>query len=405
MIPAFLRRSKVDRDRSRDRSSNVADSLDLNIGRVGSEGGLDSVGNFGTNGGVETDNGSENGSENVVVGNTARGGGLGSPGRSISGSRNDSIPLNRRNERDQIIHDRRVQPSRPIPRSNSEDTLVESVDFEQMSLFTLGSQETAVTAPIKVFNLPISNFNQVKEFQIISTYLLPGVCIFKSKDHLQEYLTDQQSILPYLHLNTAWQSIFKKNSPIITIYKFTPQKTILCQVYNKILTNWISYYKIVFADDTPDIYLLNNNSYNPTVDFEVENTKFRISGIKGNSSMFGNNTLMKLYLMKPQAELLTNDMKLHGGKLILTNKLSTLINKQQRQQIQNMINVDLPAINLPLATFIESSEKLMGKFTKNGIIKMVTNNDEDYELILISILLILREQETKKFKGNIPNVN
>lgn len=322
-------------------------------------------------------------------------------------SRNTNILPDRSNLQPQNLTPR----NRPvIPRTNSEETLVESDNSELLSLLTFSSDETAVLPTIEIFNRPISTYNQVKEFQIVSGYLQQGISIFKSKEHLNQYLLDQQSVVPYLQLNTSWQSIFKINSPIITLYKFSPHKQIFCQVYNKVISNWISYYRIKFNDDSlSDIYLLNNNSYNPTVDLEIENTKFRINGIKGNASMFGNNTFIKLYLMKPQSELLTNDLEVVNGKLILSNKLATLINKQDRQQIQNLINLDLPAINLPISTFIESNDKLCGKFHRNGIIKMFSNDDENYELILISILLILREQENKKYKGNnvqnVANVN
>lgn len=273
-----------------------------------------------------------------------------------------------------------------LTRTTLEETLVN----EDAELLSLNSEETAVSS-ITLFDLPLSSY-KLTDF-IISSSLLNGTSLFSSEAHLNAHHTSQTD--PILQLTTNWQ-IFKKNSPIILIYTFP--KTIFCQVYYKIVSVYISYYKLTFSDPTlPDIYLLNNNSYTPTVDTEFLNSKFRIKGIKGTT--FGNERFIKLYLMNKNSQLLSNDLEISKNKLTLSNTLSIELNKQNRQTIKEFIDKDFPVVNLPIATFIDVNEKV-GKFNQNGVIKLFSSGDTKKDLVLASILLILREQEQKKSKGS-----
>jgi len=290
-----------------------------------------------------------------------------------------------------------------LVRSNSEETLIDGDNSELVSLFTTNSEETLGVANIKIFGKPLSSYNQVKEFPIITGFLLQGTSIFESAESFKQHVIDPVKVNPFLHISPTWGSIFKKNAPYITIYTFEPQKTIFCQVYFKVISNWISYYRLSFtAEGIDDVILLNNNSYDPTVDFEYNGTKFRITGITGTTSTFGGNGLIKIFVMYPTSELLSNDMTMdESAKPQLKSKLSLLIEKRDRQSIHKLIEHDKPAVALPIATFIDvGSEKVLAKYVKSGVVKMFTNNDHTFETIMSSILLVLREQESRKFRGN-----
>jgi hypothetical protein len=294
--------------------------------------------------------------------------------------------------------------SRPptLVRSNSEETLIDGDNSELVSLFTANSEETLGVANIKILGNPLSSYNQVKEVPVITGFLLQGTSIFESADSFKLHVSDPNKVNPVLHISPTWGSIFKKNAPYITLYTFEPQKTVFCQVYFKVISNWISYYRLNFTDDgIDDVILLNNNSYDPTVDFEYNDTKFRITGITGTTSTFGGNGLIKMFVMNPTSELLSNDMTVDESmKPQLRSKLSDLIDKRDRQSIHKLIENDRPAVGLPLATFIDVSEKMLAKYVKSGVIKMFTNNDPRFEKLICSILLVLREQEIRKFRGN-----
>ena len=89
-----------------------------------------------------------------------------------------------------------------------------------------------------------------------------------------------------------------------------------------------------------------------------------------------------------------------------SNKLYNSLKFQKKATLTKLMNEGKTLINTPLATFVDDGdEKFKGlNLFKNGTIKIfeTTNDNENNTntLIMTSILLVLREQEFRKFRGN-----
>ncbi|KAK6458243.1 uncharacterized protein RJT20DRAFT_133683 [Scheffersomyces xylosifermentans] len=335
------------------------------------------------------------------------------------------------------IHNSGANPSRLV-RSNSDQTLSTLVESSESSLsrnegndsatgndvsdlasvFTSGSEETLTNHPVNLMGRSITAYSWMKQIPIVSTFLHSGVLVFKSANSFEKYqMGEKDDTFPILQTVSSKLSIFKKSSPIMTIlrYKSSVEKYEFCKVYFKIYSTHINYYvlKFNYGDDVPEetVILLNNNSNKPTVDFEYLNSKFRIVGVTGTSSTFGTNGLIKIFVMKEKADLLTRDVTVinpndHNKtkiKIGESNSLYKVIERQEKSNINERIDSEQPLVNIPLGCFVdEGNIKLEKNFMKNGTIKLFDYQVEHSEesLKMICILLVLREQEYRKYKGD-----
>ncbi|KAG7665592.1 uncharacterized protein J8A68_000798 [[Candida] subhashii] len=298
---------------------------------------------------------------------------------------------------------------------------------DQISLFTTQSEETLTNNPqIKIMNHPLSQFTTIREIPIISTFLHPGVSLYKSAESFE------RNELPILiRVPTKKLSLFRLGLgvPFLNIHRYNAdkQRVEFCRAWFKIYSTNITYYILEFPGlkggdgNGMKVYLINNNSHKPTVDFEYLDSQFRVLGVTGTTSTFGTNGLIRMYVMKSSENLLTHEVSIKPGsgsggnnnnKLNIDNKLSRIINKQDRYAINEMIGNETPLIRLPLATYVDMGNvKIKKNFIKNGVIKLFDydehgarggsdDNISEECLILCCVMLVLREQEYRKYKGD-----
>ncbi|CUM45247.1 uncharacterized protein AC631_02524 [Debaryomyces fabryi] len=320
-------------------------------------------------------------------------------------------------------------------RANSYDLYSRSGEISDLSsLFTSGSEET-VTNNLKILGYPITSYTTVRELPIVSTFLQPGVLIFSSLKSLDIYsqknLSPEETKLyhsqglgiPLLQTSTSMLSIFKINSPFLIIYKYNKanEKSVFCKVYFRILTNNVTCYILIFQLDNGELktVVLMNNGVKPSVDVVYENTKIRITGVTGTTSTFANG-FMQLYILQNSSPSLCDDMTIQNTLESINSSIknvkvnvsdsnelySSLKCHQRKATLTRLMNEGKALINTPLATFVDNGdEKFKGlNLFKNGTIKIfeTTNDNENNNnmLIMTSILLVLREQEFRKFRGN-----
>ncbi|CAN3369494.1 hypothetical protein DICA3_F25752 [Diutina catenulata] len=256
-------------------------------------------------------------------------------------------------------------------------------DADAASVFTAGSEDTLVDQ-VKVCGVAASQFSTVRMCPIVSQRLHQGAFVFESADAAK---ADEN----YLML-TKWGSLFKP----IYMSLVLPSRQVYCRVYHKTVSVHLGYYRLEFADD--DLYLLCNNSYTPTVDFTLRGTQMRVMGLAGAS--IGGRSLLQMFVLKPGARALA--CVVSNKKAVLQeNELYEAIERQDRLAVATMIDSDRPLIHVPVAAMVEEQGKL-GKFLKHGHLKLFSCGDRELELRMMAVLMVLREQENRKFRGSNP---
>lgn len=279
-------------------------------------------------------------------------------------------------------------------------------DSDIVSLFTTTSEETKINEPITIFHNPLSSYNVLKEMPVVSTFLHSGVYVFVSMEALNNYQKesqransagDKRTVYPLLQTSTSVLSIFKINSPFIVIHRYNAQgeKVEYCKVYFKVRSSQISYYLMKFniEGNIHTVTLMNNNSHKPTVDLVHKETKLRISGISGTASTFGGAGDFKMHVLRSEAKVLDSSDD--------EESLATAIEHQNRALIQKYLNVP-PLINIPIAHYIEDGGvRQRNKFNKIGTLRVFERGESsDDTLMMVCIMLVMREQESRKNKGN-----
>ena len=291
-------------------------------------------------------------------------------------------------------------------------------------LISLISQETLINTSIQIMNRNISQFYKHYELPLILSYLHTGVSLYLS---LQDLLDNKPPILTrtlsMMNFNNLLRRPFR-NSSFLTIHKhdYMNNKFEFCHVDFKIHSNHITYYILKFPTLDQTVYLINNNSSKPTVDFEYKKTCFRITGVTGTTSVIGVSPEIKLYVMNPNSKnLLTyNTTVSNGKKLQINNSLSKLVNSQDQPRINEMLKNEKPVISIPMGRYLDqgdvklkldsnSATKSKLNIIKHGVIRLFDYQDEvgdtgnnvvsDDMLVLCCVLLVLREQEYRKFKS------
>ncbi|KAI5969822.1 hypothetical protein CANMA_001112 [Candida margitis] len=327
-------------------------------------------------------------------------------------------------------------------------------DFDSSSdLISFMSQDTLIQPQMKVLNHAVTEFRFIKEIPILSCFLQTGVHLYPSWSAISR----NQPILtrPSKFIN----NIFKLNSPFLVIESYTnsanpkllksqtspptsSSRQVFCRVDFKIQSTRITYYVLTFPTLDKSIYLINNNSHAPSVDFELNGSYFRVLGITGTTSALGTSGLIKLYVMENSPDLLTYDTQIDYKKKKLTfgkdNELNRLINSQNRAAINESMQRAKKLFNMPVAQFMDHGDVKIkidhngveasgqhqhqksqqqhhhhhssgNSFVKHGIIKMFDyvggigdqQDEMSQEMMMICcVLLVLREQEYRKYKGD-----
>ncbi|CAK7892982.1 hypothetical protein CAAN1_01S12596 [[Candida] anglica] len=358
---------------------------------------------------------------------------------------------NRTNQRGEAPPITNTQLIPTLRRRNSDITLNTLVDdsttnnSDLISLITNESEETVLNDDIRIFQCPISTYTKRLELPVVSNFLSPGVMVFASNESLSAYqkeMNHKETVKsdggiepttlaqPILYTSTSVWSIFKKNSPFMEIHQnISGIRHEFCKVYFRILATNLTCYILNFKFEgsglTKTVILLNNNSCRPSVDFIYQGSKVRITGITGATSTFGTG-FIKSFILDDDTPHLAHDLDINikGGKsdpikeenLIKNMKISTssgnqlanlLIGGKSNSVIfRNMMN-GKNLINTPFATYLDNGDKrIMGtKLNRHGTIGCFESPESskpisENSLVITCIILVLREQEYRKNKGN-----
>ncbi|KAI5964479.1 hypothetical protein KGF57_000971 [Candida theae] len=352
---------------------------------------------------------------------------------------------------------------------NDADGANDTDDFDSLSdLVSQFSQDTLIQPQLKILNHAISEFRFVKEIPILSNYLQTGVHLYPSWSATSR---NQPILTRPLRFMT---NIFKLNSPFLVIESYTKSKDMIlsggdlqsptttkqvyCKVDFKIQSTRITYYVLTFPSLHKHIYLINNNSHSPSVDFELDGTHFRATGVTGTTSALGTSGLIKLYVMENSPDMLTFDTTIDYKRKKLkfgqgNDTFYRLIEGQNRAAIDESMRRAKKLIGMPVAQYLDQGDvkikignsssgvggggnsssgssngsestsqhsgphsggKSVNNFVKHGIIKMFdyvggggvgNDNDDEDEMseemkMICCVLLVLREQEYRKYKGD-----
>lgn len=309
---------------------------------------------------------------------------------------------------------------------DSAETLAESVRRDQdpvsrgldtESLVTFNSMETLTN---HIFNVgcPVSNYRLINA-PIASSVLSPDIHVFRDQDHLNQYLDSESLILPVLSTSSSFLNYFKFKAPFLSIHKYDSNgnKIEFCRSYFKLLKTNLSCYILIFDFGSNDkrVCLLLNNEFKPHVDLVWESTKLRITGTSGASSTFGNG-LIKVFALTGnyntladgiQVNFKTDISKVQSPKdisIILPddNELINNTVSQNKTFITKNLENSSTLINVPVGMFTNDNSKRK-KHVMNGSLKVLDRPGDSISsngLVIMSILLVLREQETRKNRGN-----
>lgn len=298
-----------------------------------------------------------------------------------------------------------------LSRIDSSETLIND---DSQSLITSTSGQTATN---ELFQQSIDSYKQHR-LSIVSPFLQSDSLVFKNPNDLNQYLYEKDSheeSFPLLQTSSSIINYFKPNSPFLIINRFQSQhqKYEFCRVYFKKLEKNLTCYTLIFnIDNENKVLVLLNNELIPSVDFFWENVNFRTVGTTGATSTFGNG-LIKLYLVQNDYNLLSDDvvidydspvsMKAVKIKLPVDNELINNLTRTNKPFVQSNLTDTKLLFNLPYAIFMDTHERLnKTKFNKSGEIRLFDYDDNisEHGLIMLCVLLTLREQESRKNKGN-----
>lgn len=267
--------------------------------------------------------------------------------------------------------------SSPSPPNNDDVT-------DLALVFTAGSDDTLVDQVV-VFDIPVLRFNRIKLCPIVSQRLQGGAYLYPL----------DQAVLngdPYI-VHTKWGLIFKPGFMLMVF----PDKLVACKVYFKLVSVWMLYYRLEFSGGD-DVYLYCNSSNTATVDFVIRGTKLRVMGLAGGS--LGSRGRLRVMILRPQSPTLDAEI-VDKRPQFIRNEFYEAVASQNRVKIAECVAHGAPLVNVPVATFIDDDGKL-GKFIRHGYVKVFSCGDDELERQLMAALLVIREQENRKFRGNNP---
>lgn len=307
-----------------------------------------------------------------------------------------------------------------LSRTRSEETLQTLVNeshdsvLDASDLLLVFSERTLSSAHHVVFGLPISSYTRLRELPLVSNFMHPGISLYRLAADAKN-----KDAWPLLTIQLSFLAFLKKNSPILVINRWISptEKTEFCRVFFKVLSNYLTCFVLIFTfpDGSSQSVVLLNNGVRPSVDLLWQNTKLRVSGLTGATSMFGN-SLFKMHVMAETSPLLTDNVHLPSitsssvkkfkpeVKEGHTNPLFAALLNQDKSLVAKMVSEGTPLVNVPLSTYTDSGYTKVAGVRVNGTIRIFENSDsEDLStntLVMCCVLLVLREQEISKMRGN-----
>lgn len=321
-----------------------------------------------------------------------------------------------------------------LPRRASQESFATLVQGESLSadsnsvsddvlinddLQSLLSQDTLINHQDLLMGRPVMEYTTISNFPVVSSLMQNGVFVFRNAQTMNDYQQNNQNVYPLLQTSSSYLSFFKKTSPFMIFHHFdqvTGEKTEFCKVYFKILSNYVTSYIFIFslASGIPPIVMANNGIHG-SCDFSYAGTTFRATGISNSASIFGNSTKIQTFPLAKTSKSLVDDCQLilpvenniKNAKIVLRSELTQWL--------------DRPATHHQALLAIKSARYVLGqrdvgRFVDNGNIKVGNNlhqhgvlsilrysSDkivENESLVTCCILLVLREQEYRKHKGN-----
>lgn len=285
-------------------------------------------------------------------------------------------------------------------RRRSEETVLP----DNESVWTALSDDTLADLSSQVFGIPLSGYSTIKEYQIVSTFLHPGVQLYASS------LDIEKGVPPVLSTQSSVFSVFKKNAPFMTICTVNAahQPEEYCRVHFKNVAANLSCYILTFSDTT---VVVLNNGLRPAADIYYQNTKLRVVGSSGANSTFASGEL-KMYVLQPSCWSLTDGFLLSqptpgsvkGIRLAFdssANELCRALYDLKKHNHAKALSEARPLVSIPLVSYTDTGdEKIPGlKHTRNGYIKVFEPQGNSQTKVMLCIMLVLREQEMRKSKG------
>lgn len=290
----------------------------------------------------------------------------------------------------------------PDSRRQSEDTVLP----DNESVFTSLSDDTLADLSSQVFGLPLPNFSTIKEYSIASTFLHPGVSVFRSIDDARKGSS------PLLCTLSSVFSVFKKNAPFMVIctYDDAGQSHEYCRVHFKNVANNLSCYILMFPHTS---VMILNNGLRPAADIMYCDTKLRVVGSSGDNSTFASGEL-KMYVLQPNTLSLTDGSSLvqptpgsiKGAKVgfnTSANDLCQALSELKKHLHTKLLSEARTLVNIPLVTYTDTGDKKISglKHSLNGTVRMFQppGDELQHTLVMLCVILVLREQEMRKSKG------
>lgn len=307
-----------------------------------------------------------------------------------------------------------------LPRRHSEETLATLVNEAHDStlddtsdLVLVFSGRTLSSPDHVVFGHPIGSYTRLRDLPLVSNFMHPGVSLYRLVEE-----AGKKGAWPLLSLQLSFLAFLKKNSPIYVIHRWSgpTEKTEFCRIFFKVLSNNFTCFVLVFtlSEGSTRSLVLLNNGIRPSVDLLWENTKLRVSGLTGATSMYGN-SLFKMHVMPENAPLLVDNMDFTtvaparkkftpSIKEGHTNALYSALLAQEKSLVAKLVNEGKPLVNVPVATYTESADTKVAGVRVNGTLRIFDNSASDElspnTLVMCCVLLVLREQEISKMRGN-----
>lgn len=309
-----------------------------------------------------------------------------------------------------LVHSE-TNTSRSIAPPNEEDA--------NDDLLSLLSQNTLINHQDLIMRHPVMAYTTVSNFPVVSSLMQNGVSVFRDVQAIIDYQMNKQNVHPLLLTSSSYLSLFKKTSPFMTFHQFdqtTGEKTEFCKVYFKILSNYVTSYVFMFslASGIPPIVMANNGIHG-SCDFYYADTNFRVTGISNSASIFGNSTKIQAFPLTKASKSLVDDLQLifpnenniKNVKIILDNELARMVDHpashhQALQAIQGALYV---IGQRDFGRFVDKGNVKVGNnLHQHGVLSILRRESldivENDTLVTCCVLLVLREQEYRKHKGN-----
>lgn len=294
----------------------------------------------------------------------------------------------------------------PVSSGDSLSTLLTSDNDDATSLFSL---ETLSVAAFPVFGKPLLTYSRIRTLPLVVGPIKMDIQLFLSVAAMKN------GDGPLFSVQLNMLRFFKKNAPLLTIYIHRDgTKSEFAKVYFKILRNNLTSYVIMFTDGKKAI--LYNNALKPHTDAMYKNTKLRMVGISS-ASAFSNSSL-RLFVLKPESPTLVDGLPLSSLDAAQSIKdvdlskndptpLFDAVVQQNRTKVLKLLGASNVVVNVPLVSFTDQGDTKIEGVRVAGLVRLFESTIDSGEtepspdsLVLITMLMTLLEQETRKLRGS-----